>query len=329
MGNLESKVEEIISDNLDEHLEVLNKVSGGASHYTYSVVLGNGDEYIFKASDYDWSGLPDYEYGFSIEGPMLEFLSDKQILTPEVLFFDNSEEEFDFKFVICEKVSGDNFFEAWESGDLSTVKEAGKMLARFHNSVSFSDSGKLGWRDGGKDLFVAEEIEWIDMVQDMIYTFSENMREQTEFSNYFEEIRDLFERHKEVLRQDFSPVLLHQEFGPRNMLVKNGEITGVVDWERAISGDPEFDVFIAERQFTARTNLFEGTDQEAEEIYKTLRDGYREIRDLEEGWEERRKIYHLVYITQVMWVLDDVVDSEDLLREYNSIRKEIEELGPN
>lgn len=326
MDDFEGRVEEIISRHFEEPLETLKDLSGGASHHNYSFVLGNGDEYVFKASDYDWSGLPNHEHGFSIEGPMLEFLSEEDIPTPDIFVFDNSEKEFDFKFMIAEKVSGDNFFEAWSSGDLSTVKHAGRVLAELHESVSFDHSGKLGWKNEGTDIFVAEEIDWVDMLEDMVYTFSENMREQTEFSEYCEEIRDLFEENKNVLRRDPPSVLLHQEFGPRNILVKAGYVTGVIDWERSISGDPEYDLFVAERQFTAKTNLFEGTEQGSEEIQRALRDGYREIRDLEEGWQERRKIYQLVYIAQIMWVLDDVVDPDNLLREYKAIRKGVDEI---
>lgn len=322
MGDLEDSLREIVSNNFDSPLQCFDQISSGASHYTYSFKLENEREYVFKASDYDWSGLPEHENGFSIDGPILDYLEQNTIPTPELVGFDNSENKYGFKYLITTKLPGHNMFEAWEEINLSTVRDSGRILAELHNSTSFSNHGKLGYEKSGKDLHLAEKIEWNQMVEDMIYTFSENLKE-TKFSEYVKEIRELFEKNRKFLRDNSDPVLVHQEFSPRNMMTKDEKITGVIDWERAISGDPEYDLFIAEKQFTTKTKLFEGTSQTPEEIKQALRSEYTKFRNLEDGWRERRKIYQLIYITQIMWVLDDIVDSQKLTREYNEIKEKL------
>lgn len=317
------QIREIVSREFQASPRSIKEISGGASHNAYSVLLENSEEYFIKFSDYDWSGLPEHEHGFPIDAPVLRYLSTSdKIPTPRLKAFDNSEENFDFKYMIAEKVRGDNMFEAWDKVDLSTVREAGRVLAWLHESFSFKDHGKLGWRDGGEKMYVEESKAWDSMVEDIRYTFSENL-EDTGFAEYRSEMEELFEDNKDILREDPPSVLVHQEFGPRNMLVDQGEISGVVDWERAISADPEYDLFMAERQFTAKTNLFEGTEQESREIHEALRNGYREVRGLEPGWRKRRKLYHLIYVTQVMWVLDDIVDNKGLLKQFEDIKEDL------
>lgn len=326
MDDLEARIHDLAERHFDSGVSGLEELSGGASHHTYAVDLENGEEYVFKLSNYDWSGLPDYEHGFPIDGPVLRFLSGKDFLpTPEVFFFDNSEEEFDFKYLIAERIEGENMYVHWDLIDLSLVEEAGRKLARLHDSTGFEDHGKLGYRSGGEELFVDKSENWPEMFSGILEKLADNL-EDTRFSNYSEEVLKLFEENKNILRDDPPAKLVHQEYSPRNIMYRDNSVAGVLDWERAVSADPEYDLFNAERHFTAKTNLMEGTSQTADEIQKAFRRGYREIRDLEDGWQQRRKLYHLVYVVQVMWVLEDEIDSQHLTRQYRELRRDLKEV---
>ncbi|MFB6114820.1 MAG: phosphotransferase family protein [Candidatus Nanohalobium sp.] len=323
MDDVEDKIHKVAGKHFDSSISGLEELSGGASHYTYLVSLSNREEYVFKLSNYDWSGLPDYENGFPIDGPILRFLSDIDALpTPEALFFDSSEEDFDFKHLVSEKVEGENLFLSWDKIDLSVVKDAGRVIAKMHEEIRFNNHGKLGYRKESEEVYVEETERWVKMFSDILHSLTDNL-EETGFSEYRSEIRELFEENRHVLRERPPAVLVHQEFSPRNLIVRDSQIKGVLDWERSISADPEYDLFTAERHFTVKTNLFEGTSQTEEEIQEAFREGYREVRGLEDGWRKRRKIYHLAYIVHVMWVLDEEVESHDILEEYEKIKSEL------
>lgn len=68
--------------------------------------------------------------------------------------------------------------------------------------------------------------------------------------------------------------LIHGDFGSNNMLVHDGHVTGVVDWENAMAGDPLYDV--ANTYFWARH--LSCMQLQAEHFERTLRDlpAYRE-----------------------------------------------------
>lgn len=49
-------------------------------------------------------------------------------------------------------------------------------------------------------------------------------------------------QHMNVLDYAAGPRLLHNDFHPRNILVKNGKFSGVIDWECSQYGEPDFDL---------------------------------------------------------------------------------------
>ena len=65
---------------------------------------------------------------------------------------------------------------------------------------------------------------------------------------------ELLEKIKSIKPQEYNQTLIHGDFTIDNVLVKNGVITGVIDWGGGAYGDPRYDVALAIRP---KPNAFE------------------------------------------------------------------------
>jgi aminoglycoside phosphotransferase (APT) family kinase protein len=111
----------------------------------------------------------------------------------------------------------------------------GKILSQIHNSPC------------------PEELEssslWIDeMLKNAEYNLNHYEVDGT---------RELLEKLKTKRPKPFKQTLIHGDFTIDNVLVKNGKITGIIDWSGGAFGDPRYDVALAIRP---KKNAFEEED---------------------------------------------------------------------
>jgi Ser/Thr protein kinase RdoA (MazF antagonist) len=83
-------------------------------------------------------------------------------------------------------------------------------------------------------------------------------------------------------------VLCHNDAHDANVLVENGRITGLIDWENAVAADPVFDL--------AKSWAF--SDGRSEETLDALADGYGPLRP---DWREALDLYVIDHLLE-LWV---------------------------
>jgi hypothetical protein len=84
----------------------------------------------------------------------------------------------------------------------------------------------------------------------------------------------------DALLDDVEPVLLHGDLGSHNVFTDGREVTALIDWEDALSGDPAFDV-----AFWATFH--------PDRRHAAFLDGYRSVRDVGPDFEARFWLYYL------------------------------------
>lgn len=57
-----------------------------------------------------------------------------------------------------------------------------------------------------------------------------------------EQAFDYLHAHIDVLDYQRGPCLLHNDFHPKNIIIKDGRVSGIIDWECAQYGEPDFDL---------------------------------------------------------------------------------------
>ncbi|WP_414837026.1 phosphotransferase [Candidatus Nanohalococcus occultus] len=292
---MKSKARKILESLYPEHSFELSYLGDHQTHETFSAV-SDEHSFVLKLCDNDWSAMPDFEKGFSLEPLILEALQDSEVPVPKII-------DYTDEYILMEKVPGGSHGDISFSENPGAVKQAGKLLGKLHNQFSFESAGGF---ETSTPLTV-EPMDWPEMYREIIWQLT-CMLEKIEAYSTRDRIRKIAEDNLGLLdgREEF--VLVHQEFSPRNLLFDENGVNAVVDWERAISADPEYDLFTAEKHFLQAEPGKPAVSDNAEEITENLIESYREERELADGWRKRRYLYQLPYITIMMYVMKDEND---------------------
>ncbi len=177
-------------------------------------------------------------------------------------------------FILMSKVEGKEL----PVKDKVLVRKAGELLAKIH-SINFPD---YGW-------IINKEIKprykvWADFIDyDLSLKF---MKIPGKYSYLKERIKEILEDNKGLLNVKGKPSLLHKDYHSSHIITKEGEITGIIDLEWAISGHNEFDVA------KSCSWMFD----KKPELERTFLQGYLRYGSLSKIFAERKKLYSLIVL---------------------------------
>jgi aminoglycoside phosphotransferase (APT) family kinase protein len=145
-------------------------------------------------------------------------------------------------WALIEFVDGSRFDQALTQMSDAEVerasRDAGAVLARIH-AFAFDEPGLFG-----PNLQIAQSFRgnWLGMVEHSMSTDHVRKRATPELAD---RILRLIEQHAWRMEPFWSQAqLIHCDYKPWNMLVRNGTISAVLDWEFASSGPPLYDLAI-------------------------------------------------------------------------------------
>jgi aminoglycoside phosphotransferase (APT) family kinase protein len=119
---------------------------------------------------------------------------------------------------------------------------------------------------------------------------------------------------------------VHQDLKIDNVIVDRHKVRSVIDWERAISGHPELDLFTTDSRLFSRF-----TSRTARKYRPYLYRGYFDERGLQQGWKARREFYKLLKTVEAMWGFkgwsEDIENTEAVERHLRqAVRDQIDHL---
>lgn len=187
------------------------------------------------------------------------------------------------------------------------IEQLGRTLALVHETFSFERFGDVAVVDN--ELQVMDDTrrwqERFDVEVDQCLA----RLEETPLADLAQPARDWYHDRRSDLDHQFESTVIHTDLNPLNVLVSEAaepEITALLDWEDIMAGPPELQVTIAvtllDRQLTALDP-------------STIRDrfvsGYRSVRDLPAGYEQRSALYELRQWLQAFSNLQPDLDTAD------------------
>lgn len=169
-------------------------------------------------------------------------------------------------------------------------RAAGRGLAELH-SARFDRHGLLAVdgdpADRGAGLRVDADpgATWPDALDDLLGVFRGAVA-GTEYTGVVDDAREFVREYADRF-SGVDPVLVHGWFGPEHVAVRDGEVRSVVDFEHAMAGAAEYDLWR-----TAIPTFGAGDGDPADpEGWAAFREGYGAVRPLPQGFEERRDAY--------------------------------------
>jgi aminoglycoside phosphotransferase (APT) family kinase protein len=207
-----------------------------------------------------------------------DFLAGSGLPVPRVIALDLSKKLIYYDYIIMTKLPGTPVIDAWDTltpqqrHDVSF--QAGEFLAHMHN-VTINHFGAL------KEI---GNLRQKSVYEDVSFFFKRAATEahhigQLSAHNY-QEVEALLNAAKPLLEKIRHGHIVHSDYQLENLLQEDGVITGIIDFEWVLGGDPTWD-FVAEEKW----------DAQCPGSRKIIYDGYTSVRRLDSDHELRVRLY--------------------------------------
>lgn len=217
---------------------------------------------------------------FANERIAYDLLAGSGLPVPSVVALDASRHIVPYDFIILTRLPGMNLAESWR--DLTSVQvhdlawEAGRCFARLH-AITFPAFGSLREQDAPRFH------SWPDYFNDYVHRYlSEAERYGLLDASLYGRLEGVRAHSHDLLARVTHGVLVHSDYHYENILHAGGWLTGILDFEWALSGDPSYDFMSAD----VREEQIPGSEA-------AFRDGYQSIRSFDAEHERRLAVYRL------------------------------------
>jgi aminoglycoside phosphotransferase (APT) family kinase protein len=210
-------------------------------HNTSYYVRGTDDELVLRISPPDGAGFLFYERRMMAQEPPIHALLRAETTVPvaEILAYDDTRALLDRDYLLMERLPGRPLIDVGLAGaELDGVLEqVGKYLAQMHALVA----DRYGYL--GPHRPMAPQPSWVEAFAVM---WNKLLDDVVACGGYTREEADALRRLLDVYRPHFErhvpASLLHMDVWSQNILVDEaGQVTGLVDLDRALWGDPEIE----------------------------------------------------------------------------------------
>jgi len=219
------------------HFEPIRSGKHNTSYY----VNAPGEEVVLRISPPDDAGLLFYERRMMAQEPQIHALLRTATALPvaEILAYDDSRRLVDRDYLLMERLPGRPLHEAGLTGRQveGVLEQVGGFLAQMHALVA----DRYGYLGAHRPMapqptwVEAFTVIWNKLLDDIVACGGHTPTEADGFRRLLQIYRPHFER----------PVpasLLHMDIWSQNILVDEaGRLTGLVDLDRALWGDPEIE----------------------------------------------------------------------------------------
>lgn len=189
---------------------------------------------------------------------------------PYVYKVDASKKIIDKPYAILSKIEGKEL-----SLNKDAVKEAASYLAKLH-SIKFDS---FGW-------IINNQIKpkfrtWPDFI---LYDLNYKIKRTRMPDQLADKTRKYIKKNQFLLDIKTKPCLLHKDYHKSHILVKDGRISGIIDFEWSIAGHNELDIVKSLLWMFNKNRKLE----------KIFLDGYKRYGAISNEFGERRELYELI-----------------------------------
>ncbi|RCX22654.1 fructosamine-3-kinase [Fontibacillus phaseoli] len=211
------------------------ELKDGWFNSAYALTFSDGTRSVLKVAPRMEAGMMRYERDvMRAEVDVLHLLKETgSIPVPEVYYYEAEPGGFEFFFM--EFLSGEPYNKAKENLTAEERKVIEAELGRLSRRLNEISGKRFGY-------YAQEEkqgTDWADVFTDMVAGLLADAKDaQVELPASEVEFRSLLEERRVSLNEVTEPRLVHWDLWDGNLFVKEGRITGLIDCERALWGDP-------------------------------------------------------------------------------------------
>jgi aminoglycoside phosphotransferase (APT) family kinase protein len=217
--------------------DAVREFKEGWFNAAYSVRLIDGWEVILKIAPHNGTEIMAYEKNImETEAAVMQLVSQNPAIpVPEIYVYDGTHELCDSDYFFMEKVPGDNLGQVSE-----TLPPAIRSKIDYRTGAIVKEiNGFTGAYFGYDGNSVLRADTWKAAFNAIIQSLlDDGDKKCAEYGFSPGEIWDTLQKHNFALDEVTTPCLVHWDAWDLNFFIKDNRITGIIDFERALWGDP-------------------------------------------------------------------------------------------
>lgn len=237
------------------HLQSYKELTEGYFNVAYDVVLSNGKHTILKVAPKKDTRVMTYEKNImfaEVEAMKLVTAHDG-IPAPKVFAYDNTCNLCDSPYFFMEKLEGEtlnNILNTLTEAQISSIRQE---LGKINSRINFIKRDYFGYP--GLPEFHGDK--WYPTFVKMMKTaVNDNLVANVDLQIPLDTMWECLEADKAVFEEVTEPCLIHWDCWDGNIFVKEGKITGIIDWERSMFADPLMEVSF--REYAYNPDFYQG-----------------------------------------------------------------------
>ena len=217
----------------------IKELTEGMCNVTYDITFEDGSESILKIAAKDRRGNTSNEVNLmQAEVTAMKLASENcSFKVADIQYYDTSNTICDGHYFFMEKLKGDNFAFVREKMSEDAIAivdtEIGK-ISRELSQVKNPEFGFLGEDKRYDSLFLFVKHMLENLISDAGKKDIDIVYDGQTLLNQLETDKSAFEAVKEAS-------LVHWDMWAGNVFVNDGHVSGIIDWERALWGEPFMD----------------------------------------------------------------------------------------
>jgi aminoglycoside phosphotransferase (APT) family kinase protein len=217
--------------------DAITELKQGWFNAAYNIKLADGREVILKIAPPLDAEVMLYEKNImktEVESMRL-VKQNPAIPVPEIYCFDEARDLCDSDYFFMERIYGDNLEHVKADLPAETQESIDLHIGEIIREVNTFPGTYFGY-DGNPDL---RANTWKEAYTKIVEAVLEDAaRKNVVFDFGYDEIRAAIQKHVSALEEITSPCLVHWDAWNPNFFVRDGRITGIIDFERALWAEP-------------------------------------------------------------------------------------------
>jgi hypothetical protein len=235
----------------------------------YQVEFRDGTSTILKIAPKQDILIMSYEINimFSEVDSMRYIGENTDIPLAKILYYDNSLEICESPYFFMSVLEGQSYNALMDSLTDSEKEEIEESLGKYNAQINQLVGEKFGYYGQPQKQGYNWFLVFKSMLED-VYADGEKLNISMGINK--KELFEKLEEDKEIFQEVTTPKLVHWDLWAGNVFVKNGKITGLIDFERCLYGDEllefGFRTFARNDHFLKGYGITEFTDKQKRRI---------------------------------------------------------------
>ena len=234
-------IKQRLADKADMQLASYNRLVGGFQKYTilFDTQDSSGDKESCVMRAERNERFMEFDAGDVVsEYEVVSILHDAGVKVAEPLWLEQDAEKLGRRFFVSRLVEGENYGSAMQLSHTLSDKALSSLVFAMASYHQVSLTGRVKASPLGHWL---DHQSMIENTRAAVESYTKQPYRQIAYAS------PIYERVYQWLldnapQEELSPSLLHVDYGLHNILLKDDEVTAVLDWESARIGDPAEDV---------------------------------------------------------------------------------------